>query len=64
MYEVGYNDTKTFRDVFRRITGISSVAYRNKYNRAEGYWYFVLIIYKRSNQYLTDWSVYRLQAKN
>lgn len=33
MYEVGYNDTKTFRDVFRKITGLSPVEYRNKYNR-------------------------------
>ncbi|MBL7712734.1 MAG: helix-turn-helix domain-containing protein [Chitinophagaceae bacterium] len=33
MYEVGYNDTKAFRDVFRKITGLSPVEYRNKYNR-------------------------------
>jgi transcriptional regulator GlxA family with amidase domain len=34
MYDVGYIDTKAFRDVFRRITGLSPVQYRNKYNFA------------------------------
>ncbi|MBU1821714.1 MAG: helix-turn-helix domain-containing protein [Bacteroidetes bacterium] len=33
MYEVGYNDTKTFRETFKKITGLSPVEYRNKYNR-------------------------------
>ena len=33
MYEVGYNDTKAFRDVFKKITSMSPVDYRNKYNR-------------------------------
>lgn len=33
MYEVGYSDVKAFREVFRRITGISPMEYRNKYNR-------------------------------
>jgi transcriptional regulator GlxA family with amidase domain len=33
MYEVGYNDTKTFRETFRKITGLSPVDYRNKYSR-------------------------------
>jgi transcriptional regulator GlxA family with amidase domain len=32
MYDVGYTDTKAFRDVFRKITGMSPVDYRNKYN--------------------------------
>jgi transcriptional regulator GlxA family with amidase domain len=32
MYEVGYTDSKAFRTVFRRITGLSPVEYRNKYN--------------------------------
>ena len=31
MFEVGYSDNKTFRDVFRRITGVTPQAYRNKY---------------------------------
>ncbi|MBA2745345.1 MAG: helix-turn-helix domain-containing protein [Flavisolibacter sp.] len=31
MYEVGYADTKAFRDVFKKYCGISPVHYRNKY---------------------------------
>ena len=33
MYEVGYSDAKAFRDVFRKITGLSPMEYRNKYNK-------------------------------
>lgn len=33
MYEVGYSDTKAFRTVFRKITGLSPIEYRNKYNK-------------------------------
>ena len=33
MYEVGYSDVKAFREVFKRITGMSPVDYRNKYNK-------------------------------
>ncbi len=33
MYEVGYSDTKAFRTVFKRTTGLSPVEYRNKYNK-------------------------------
>lgn len=33
MYEVGYSDTKAFREVFRKITGMSPLEYRNKYNK-------------------------------
>lgn len=33
MYEVGYSDIKAFREVFRKITGMSPLEYRNKYNR-------------------------------
>ncbi len=33
MYDVGYNDTKAFRDVFNRVTGMSPVDYRLRYNR-------------------------------
>ena len=33
MYDVGYNDTKAFRTTFRKITGLSPIEYRNKYNR-------------------------------
>lgn len=34
MYDSGYTDTKTFRDVFRKITGLSPLEYRNRYNKA------------------------------
>ncbi|QXV65825.1 helix-turn-helix domain-containing protein [Mucilaginibacter achroorhodeus] len=34
MYDVGYSDTKAFRAVFKKITGLSPVEYRNKYNTA------------------------------
>ncbi|MBB5396366.1 GlxA family transcriptional regulator [Mucilaginibacter sp. AK015] len=34
MYDVGYSDTKAFRTVFKKITGLSPVEYRNKYNAA------------------------------
>jgi transcriptional regulator GlxA family with amidase domain len=33
MFEVGYSDLKAFRTIFRKITGLSPVQYRNKYNR-------------------------------
>jgi transcriptional regulator GlxA family with amidase domain len=33
MYEVGYTDIKAFRDVFKRITGMPPVDYRNKFNK-------------------------------
>ncbi|MBS1609625.1 MAG: hypothetical protein JSS70_12875 [Bacteroidetes bacterium] len=33
MYDVGYNDTKAFRDVFSRVTGLSPVEYTSKYNK-------------------------------
>ena len=33
MYEVGYSDVKAFREVFRKVTGITPMEYRNKYNR-------------------------------
>lgn len=33
MYGVGYNDTKAFRNTFKRITGLSPVQYRQKYNK-------------------------------
>jgi transcriptional regulator GlxA family with amidase domain len=33
MYEVGYNDTKAFRDIFRKVTSMSPVDYRSKYNK-------------------------------
>jgi transcriptional regulator GlxA family with amidase domain len=33
MYDIGYNDAKAFRDVFKKITGMSPVDYRNRYNK-------------------------------
>jgi transcriptional regulator GlxA family with amidase domain len=33
MYKVGYTDPKAFRVSFRKITGLSPLEYRNKYNR-------------------------------
>jgi len=33
MYEVGYSDVKAFREVFRKITGISPLVYRSRYNK-------------------------------
>jgi AraC-like DNA-binding protein len=33
MYQVGYTDTKAFRTTFKRITGLSPLEYRQKYNR-------------------------------
>jgi transcriptional regulator GlxA family with amidase domain len=33
MYEVGYNDTKAFRNVFKRTTGLSPIEYRNRYSK-------------------------------
>ncbi|WP_347343785.1 helix-turn-helix domain-containing protein [Mucilaginibacter sp. JRF] len=33
MYAVGYSDPKAFREVFRRITGLSPLEYRNRYNK-------------------------------
>jgi transcriptional regulator GlxA family with amidase domain len=39
MYAVGYSDSKAFRTVFKKITGLSPLDYRKKYNRemAVGY---------------------------
>ena len=31
MYDVGYADIKAFRSVFKKITGLSPVEYKNKY---------------------------------
>lgn len=33
MYDVGYSDVKAFRSIFRKITGLSPIEYRNKYNK-------------------------------
>lgn len=33
MFDVGYTDTKSFRNLFKRVTGVTPVDYRQKYNR-------------------------------
>lgn len=33
MYDVGYTDSKAFRMVFKKITGLTPAEYRNKYNK-------------------------------
>lgn len=33
MYDVGYADTKAFRTIFKKVTGLSPIEYRNKYNK-------------------------------
>lgn len=33
MYEVSYSDQIAFRELFRNITGLSPVQYKEKYNR-------------------------------
>lgn len=35
MYEVGYTDSKAFREVFKKVTGLTPNEYRNKYARLE-----------------------------
>jgi len=32
MFEVGYNDPKAFRDVFKKVTGLTPVDYRERFN--------------------------------
>jgi len=34
MYNIGYTDLKSFRTTFKKLTGLSPMDYRNKYNRA------------------------------
>jgi transcriptional regulator GlxA family with amidase domain len=31
MHDVGYTDTKAFRDIFKKVTGMTPIDYRNKY---------------------------------
>ncbi len=33
MFDVGYTDTKAFRSTFKKITGLTPIEYRNKYNK-------------------------------
>lgn len=36
MYDAGYSDTKSFRIIFKRITGLTPVEYRNRYSAKVG----------------------------
>jgi transcriptional regulator GlxA family with amidase domain len=33
MFDVGYTDSKAFRTIFKKVTGLTPVEYRNKYNK-------------------------------
>nr|WP_316933242.1 AraC family transcriptional regulator [Pedobacter lusitanus] len=33
MFDVGYTDTKAFRGIFKKITGLTPIEYRNKFAR-------------------------------
>lgn len=33
MFDVGYTDTKAFRNMFKKITGLTPIEYRKKYNK-------------------------------
>lgn len=33
MYDVGYSDAKAFREIFRRLTGMSPLGYRSRFNK-------------------------------
>src|SRR6187399_934761 len=35
MFDVGYTDTKAFRILFKKITGLTPIEYRNKYNKQD-----------------------------
>lgn len=37
MYEVGYSDIKSFRETFKKMTGLTPVEYKNKYNKEAVY---------------------------
>lgn len=37
MYDMGYADSKAFRNMFKKYTGLSPVEYRKKYNREMAY---------------------------
>jgi transcriptional regulator GlxA family with amidase domain len=38
MFEVGYTDDKAFRTVFKKVTGLTPIAYRKKFNKDAAVW--------------------------
>lgn len=38
MFDVGYTDTKSFRDIFKKVTGLTPIEYRNKFARLKNEW--------------------------
>lgn len=38
MFDVGYTDTKAFRTIFKKVTGLTPIEYRNKYNKTSVIW--------------------------
>lgn len=38
MYDVGYSDTKAFRNVFKKVTGLTPIEYRGKFNKHAAVW--------------------------
>lgn len=36
MYDIGYNDGKAFRNIFRKYTGLTPAQYKSRYNRVQG----------------------------
>ena len=34
MYKVGYNDEKSFRSTFKKVTGVTPTAYKKKYQKS------------------------------
>jgi len=35
MYDVGYTDTKAFRDIFKKVTGLTPIEYRNRFAKLD-----------------------------
>ena len=34
MYKIGYSDSKAFRTIFKKYTGLSPIDYKRKYNKS------------------------------
>ena len=37
MYNVGYSDSKAFRNIFKKVVGYSPLEYKRKYNKEGAY---------------------------